>query len=191
MRLKKRLLRHINILNILLLSIAIFAAYNLYYQAYNAKAVYTIPVKEKAAENSTEDQTGETKTISPLEYTIIADQNLFHPERRIPPEKKAGQELPKPEFVLYGTLITGETMIAYLEDLKAPRTTPGRGKRQTALKIGQTMGGFKLEEIYDDKIVMVRGEEKIEVKVASSKDKRKTAAPNANPAPKSNVSVKK
>lgn len=191
MRLKKSLLRHINILNILLLSIAIFAAYNLYYQAYKAKVVYTIPVKEKAAENSTEDQTGETKNTSPLEYTIIADQNLFHPERRIPPEKKAGQELPKPEFVLYGTLITGETKIAYLEDLKAPRTTPGRGKRQTALKIGQTMGGFKLEEIYDDKIVMVRGEEKIELKIASSKGKRKTAAPNANPAPKSNVSVKK
>jgi type II secretory pathway component PulC len=187
----KSLIKHVNILNIILLSIAIFASYHLYYQVFKAKAVYTIPVKEKSKEQKPQEHSEDAKTISPLEYTIITDQNLFHPERRIPPEKKAGQELPKPEFVLYGTLITGDTKIAYIEDLKAPRTTPGRGKRQTALKIGQTMGGFKLEEIYDDKIVMVRGEEKIEVKVASSKGKRTTAAPNANPAPKSNVSVKK
>ena len=96
---------------------------------------------------------------------MIAEENLFHPERKIPAEKKVEQALPKPEFVLYGTLITDDIKLAYLEDRKAPYNTPGRGKRQTVLKIGDTMSSFTVKEIDTDKVVMVRGEDRIEVNV--------------------------
>ena len=104
-----------------------------------------------------------TQTLSPQEYRVIADQNLFHPDRIIPPEKKPESVLPKPEFILFGTLITPDLRMAYLEDKKAPVTTPGRGQRQTALKIGESLSGFRLKEVMTDKVVMTRGEETIQV----------------------------
>jgi len=58
-------------------------------------------------------------------------------------------------------MISNDLSLAYLEDLKAPRNTPGRGKRQVALKKGDSLSGFVLKEIETDKITMVRGEEKL------------------------------
>ncbi|MFZ3136940.1 MAG: hypothetical protein WA126_06065 [Thermodesulfovibrionales bacterium] len=110
---------------------------------------------------------------------LISEENLFHPERRIPPEKKVEQPLPKPEFVLYGTLITNDTSFAYLEDTKALRNTPGRGKRQITMKKGDTLSGFNLKEINVDNIVMARGEEKITIYLYSRNNpkKRESMAP--------------
>ena len=96
---------------------------------------------------------------------IISEENPFHPERKIPVEKKAEQPLPKPEFVLYGTLITDDLKMAYLEDLKAPRSTSGRGKRQVALKQGDSLSGFRVKEIEAGKVVMVRGDDRIIVPI--------------------------
>lgn len=106
---------------------------------------------------------------SPVEYNIIPDENLFHPERKIPVIKKVEQPLPKPELILYGTLITNDTRVAYVEDKKAPVNTPGRGKRQVPLKIGDVVSGFIVKEINPDKIVMYRGEEKLVVTIYESK----------------------
>jgi hypothetical protein len=58
-------------------------------------------------------------------------------------------------------MLSDDLSLAYLEDLKAPRNTPGRGKRQVALKKGDSLSGFVLKEIETDKITMVRGEEKL------------------------------
>jgi hypothetical protein len=113
-----------------------------------------------------EEEVVQFQVPSITEYAKIADENLFHPERKIPTEKKEEQPLPKPEFVLYGTLISDELSLAYLEDVKAPRSSPGRGKRQVALKKGDSMSGFTLKEIEADKIVMLRGEEKIVVNIS-------------------------
>jgi hypothetical protein len=53
--------------------------------------------------------------------------------------------------------------IAYVEDKKAPYSTPGRAKRQTALKKGGTIGGYVLREIEQNRIVLVRGEDRLVV----------------------------
>ena len=121
-----------------------------------------------------------TQTLSPQEYRVIADQNLFHPDRIIPPEKKPESVFPKPEFVLFGTLITPDLKMAYMEDKKAPVSTPGRGQRQTALKIGESLSGFNLKEVMADKVVMTRGEETIQVLLqepGSSKSRETTSVP--------------
>jgi len=122
---------------------------------------------------------------SNVDYMIISEENLFHPERKIPVEKKVEQPLPKPEFVLYGTLVSENISIAYLEDLKAPRNTPGRGKRIIPLRKGQTLSGFKLEEIETDRIVMTRGEEKIIVPIndPSRPKERQTVTTTQTPPP--------
>ncbi|MEI6315578.1 MAG: hypothetical protein WCO89_11965, partial [Syntrophus sp. (in: bacteria)] len=78
------------------------------------------------------------------DFAKIPDHNLFHPDRKIIADKIP---LPMPEIVLYGTLITDEVSVAYIEDKKAPQATPGRGKRQTAVKKGDSVSGFIVKEI--------------------------------------------
>jgi hypothetical protein len=163
----KTVIRNINILNILLLTvILIFTGYSIA-PLLEAKITYPLPPAKKHLNvlEEKEDATPLSHLPSVLEYALIGDNNLFHPERKIPVEKKAEQPLPKPDFVLFGTLITDDLSMAYLEDLKAPFSTTGRGKRQIALKKGNTLSGFMLKEIESDKIVMARGDEKITVSI--------------------------
>jgi type II secretory pathway component PulC len=84
-------------------------------------------------------------------------------------DKVANPPLPKPEFVLYGVLITDDASVAYVEDKKALQSTAGRGERQVALRKGETLSGFTLTEIGADKIVMVRGDEIITVNLSEPK----------------------
>lgn len=148
----------------LLATIFVFAGYILYPMFQVNTRISPLPTKKSIGEEQ-EHKASEDKTPSPLEFNVIADNNIFHPERIIPIEKKAETALPKAEFVLYGTMIADDLSIAYMEDIKAPRSTPGRGKRQTALKKNSTLSGYTLKEIEADKVVMVRGEEKITVKI--------------------------
>jgi hypothetical protein len=158
----KKILKNINLLNIVLVVMAVlFAGYWLS-PMLAAKIKYALPAVKKPVVANGEEKALQPETPSVTEYTLISEENLFHPERRIPPEKKADEApLPKPDFVLYGTLIADNIELAYLEDLKAPRSTPGRGKRQVAMKKGDTMSGYTVKEIDTDKVVMARGEEKV------------------------------
>src|SRR4030042_2543192 len=160
----RRLLINCNLLNgILVAASLIFASCFLLPRLdSNSTFVPATMIKKKPSErNRPEEQ--KFQNPSPLHYVSIVDQNLFHPERKIPPEKRPETDLLKPEFVLYGTLITPDLSMAYLEDKKAPVTTPGRGRRQTVLKKGESLSGFVLKKIKPDKVVMNRGEEVIMV----------------------------
>jgi hypothetical protein len=166
----KYFFKNVTLLNTLLLGAIIFMVTYTLLPFLNMNIQYTLPAQKKAVGGEEANQ-AEFTPPSPADYMNIAEDNLFHPERRIPPEKKVEQELPKPDFVLYGTMVSDDLNVAYLEDLKAPRTTPGRGKRQTAVKKGDVFGGFTLIQVAADSIVMVRGEETFMVHVI---DKRKT-----------------
>lgn len=158
------ILKNLTILNILLIAGIVAGALYITSPGYRL-ALTPPPQPQKKAETSQEATPAAAPAPSPLDFSVIAEQNLFHPERKIPVDKTAEQALPKPEFVLYGTLITDSVSIAYLEDKKMPVSTPGRGKRQSALKKGDSLSGFVLKEIEAEKVVMVRGEEAITVPV--------------------------
>ncbi|MFA6053895.1 MAG: hypothetical protein WC769_00830 [Thermodesulfovibrionales bacterium] len=184
----KRLIRNINMLNVALLTGALLFASYFFFPSLDITAGFTLPAVNKSAAEKEETGT-EIRIPSVTEYVKISEENLFHPERKIPVEKKADQQqqpLSKPEFVLYGTLITDDLRLAYIEDLKAPRNSPGRGKRQTALKKGDALSGFTLKEIEADQIVMARGEESIAVKVlgdTAKKERSIQTTPQAKEAP--------
>jgi hypothetical protein len=159
----KYLIRNITFMNLLLFAALFFLAGYIVLPLFTSAAKYTPPPAKKApVEGNEQQQQPQIQAPSPMDYVIIADQNLFHPERRIPVQEMQ-QPLPKPEFILYGTLITDEVSLAYLEDMKSPQSTTGRGKRQTVLRKGETMSGFVLKEVEADKVVMVKGEEKMVV----------------------------
>lgn len=171
----KTIIKNINLLNIVLMAtIAVFANYFLF-PLLDLHVKYTLPSPKETIEEK-EEKTVEAQPPQPLEYTIIAEQNIFHPERKIPVEKKDEKSLPKPEFVLYGTIITGDTRLAFIDDTKSPQTSPGGGKRQSALHLGSSLSGFTLSEVYEDKVVMARGEERIEVMVLDSAKSRAVEA---------------
>ncbi len=103
------------------------------------------------------------------EYRIVSVQNIFHPERKIPAETKEISIAAKPEFLLYGTLITDSTALAYMEDRKSPRSSKGRGKRQQSVMLGKSLSGYILAEIQHDRVLMVRDEDRIEVKISAAR----------------------
>lgn len=161
------IVKSINVLNIFLIVI-IF----LFFQYIN-KPKINFKLKsdvQKNIEQIEKKDEKKTKGQDPLilDYMIIAAENPFHPERIIPVEKKELPPPPKPELLLYGVTITDDFSIAYVEDKKTPLTTPGRGKRHTVLKKGDSIGGFILNEIHPDKIVLVRGEETLIVNLIDS-----------------------
>jgi hypothetical protein len=187
----KYFLKNINLLNLILIAtIILFANYTLFLM-FITKMKYTLPSVTKSIFSETESS-DEIPQPSSSDYIIVSEDNLFHPERKIPPEKKEEVPLPKPEFILYGTLITPDSSLAYLEDLKAPRNTPGRGKRQITLKKGDMMSGFILKDVQPDKIVMVRGEEKMSISVHNPNRKQATeVAASGRPAPPAAATPKK
>jgi hypothetical protein len=163
----KYFFRNISLVNIMLIAAVIILANYIILPMLNMSVKYTPSLGKKTIVADKDEKPAEIHidTPSPSDYTMIAENNLFHPERKIPVEKKEEKPLPKPDIVLYGTLITDDISLAYLEDLKAPYSTPGRGKRQTALRKGDTMSGFTLKGVEADKIVMVRGDEQMTVYV--------------------------
>jgi hypothetical protein len=150
------ILKHFNVLNALLAAILAAIAALGAVPFLDAGTGVAMP-KGTEAPVSAEAKAPDAPAPAAMEYAAIVEQSLFSPERKPPVEK--GQELPKPEIVLYGTLVAGDFSVAYLEDKKAPVTSEGRGRRQTALKLGERIGGFTLKTVSDDRIELERAGE--------------------------------
>jgi hypothetical protein len=180
MAMKIYFFRSINILNLLLLSIAAAIAYFTFIPFFYLDVRTSIPEIKEAPAAFVEEPAA-SQGPSPADYAVISNQNLFHPERKIPPEIKAETVIPKPEVVLYGTLITDDLSIAYVEDKRAPYSTPGRGKRQIALKKGNSLSGYILKEIEPNRIVLAKGEDVIVVHLQEGEKRQPGSGPAATP----------
>jgi hypothetical protein len=169
------IMRQITVLNCILLVIILAFAYFIIVPIFTVEVSVPAPLSAvvKADEPTKEPAAEQNVNPNPVQdYAVISEKNLFHPDRIIPVEKKGEVIIPRPEFVLYGTLIADNVVIAYLSDKKAPRTTPGRGKRQVGLKIGETLSGYTLKEVLPDRVVLRRGEDTIELKVISPENRK-------------------
>jgi hypothetical protein len=179
MRFVRYIYRNINPLNIILFIGAVLIALGALLPYFYTQVRYNLPAaKLPPAE---EEKSPEAAAASPAmsDYMVIAEQNLFHPDRKIPLEKKEAQQLPKPELILYGTLITDGMSVAYVDDKKNPKTSPGRGKRQTVMKKGDAVSGFILKEIETDRIMLVRGDETMVVYLSQGDKSRTSEVPGA------------
>ena len=143
--------------------------------------------KPKEALITSEEKAASEKAADYLDYVAITEKNLFHPERKMPSEKKEELQLARPEIILYGTLITDEKRVAYIEDKKNPYSTPGRGKRQVAVNEGGMIAGYKLAAVNAESILLVHGEDKIIITLSTHKERNlgestaKTTSPGTVP----------
>lgn len=163
-------IRHLNVLNmILIMAVGFVSIYILHPMLGETGAVNLPQPKEMPT-----DTPGLSEGMKPVtgDYGLIVEQNLFHPDRLIPGEKKVAAVLPKPELVLYGTLITDRLRIAYLEDKKSPQKSPGRGAKQTAVKEGEAVSGYLVKKITENMIVLANGEEQMTLYLDELKERK-------------------
>ncbi|MCG6533339.1 MAG: hypothetical protein L7F78_01320 [Syntrophales bacterium LBB04] len=150
----------ITLLNVALLAVGALAAFYVLLPLLRAHVTFATP-RPRGVSGLVEGSAGQSQPPPLSNFLLIADQNLFHQERRIPPEKKEKPLPPKPDIVLYGTIIMDETLIAFVEDKKSPRTLPTRGKQQMPVKKGDVISGFTVTDIQPDRIVLTRGDEQV------------------------------
>jgi hypothetical protein len=180
-------LRNINVLNGLLLLAVSAAVYYSVIPFLNVQIKIGLPAIP-GKEISIAQAPNPLLNPSPADYFMVSEQNLFHPERRIPPEKKEEVKVPKPDLVLYGTLITSELSVAFIEDKNAPYHTPGRGKRQTQLKKGASLNGYILQEVKPDRIVLVKENDKIVFMLDDTQKQRTGETPMTSMSPDTGMS---
>ncbi len=87
-------MKSINLLNLLLIAATILLAAHLL-PSLATKATYRSP----KLQGTPEAQAGNLESSQsppPSDYMVVAEQNVFHPERKIPPETKGEKEKPKP-----------------------------------------------------------------------------------------------
>jgi hypothetical protein len=163
----RTLYKNINIINILLtITLVLFVLYGLL-PLLNADIEYTMPpLSEGPAETPDKSKVPSvTKTAFQSDYISITERNLFHPERKMPEPVREEIAVERPDFVLYGTMMIGDVKIAYMEDMNSPLSTPGRGKRQKAVSKGDRLSGYILDEVYQDRVLMVKEDDSIEVNI--------------------------
>ncbi len=183
MKALRYLIHNATVTNMILLAVVMAVAAATVIPLIRTRHAYSLPgIKTKPA--GEEAQREELPPKLPSDYAVIGETNLFHPDRVIPVDRKA--EVPRPEVVLYGTMID-TTRLAFIEDRKNPVTTPGRGKRQRVVKLGEEVSGYTVAEIGTDRIVLVRGDDRLTVQL-SPPDKRK--ASDEPPQPQQPVQTK-
>ncbi len=177
MRFFTYVVKSLNVLNMLLIAAVVFCAAYLLVPLMNKKATYRPPAVPQQAPAAQEQGSPANQSPPASDYIVVAEQNVFHPERKIPPEGKDDKPVPRPEIFLYGTILTDTVRLAYIEDKKSPQSTPGRGNRQVVVKQGDQVSGFLVKTVDKDKIVLVRGEEQIVVFLDDAKKTRTPVAP--------------
>jgi hypothetical protein len=103
-------------------------------------------------------------------YNVIVAKHLFNPSRTEGGSATATPAAPPPpKPTLLGVVVDGGTSRAYLEDA----TT----KRVFGYKIGDTVSGGRLDQITDDKVVIVRPDGAIDVLLRDPSKPKPPAAP--------------
>ena len=102
-------------------------------------------------------------------YAVIAARNLFNPGRS---ETATAAAVPVAKHILHGVVIDGPKSRAFLEDPAA--------KRVAGYSVGDMIGGGRIKQIADDKVVIERPEGLLEVRL---QDPSKPRAPTLSAAP--------
>ena len=77
-------------------------------------------------------------------------------------------------------MIQDNVQYAFIEDKKNPKTTPGRGNRQTTIKKGDVISGFVVSEIGTDRITLTKGDDKMTVLLTNTDKRNGSTASTSN-----------
>jgi hypothetical protein len=139
---------------------------------FKLHGIWTIPTEEvqPSKKASIEKEKIETPQVKKeiVTYQIIAQKDLFRPSRTELKSEAIKSPLPlTPPPKLFGVVIMDNDRIAILED-------PSSNRRKT-YRTGEGVGDFTISEIEKEKVILLRGEEKVAVNLRETK----TIAPPA------------
>ncbi len=120
-------------------------------------------------------------------YGIVAEKDLFSSKRSepLPEELKPGPpKISEKMIFLYGVVILGESRQALISDPESgPKASKGRAKDKW-VKVGDTIGNFRVAEIGKEKIILAEGANRHEILLYDeNKPERQTAAAQRPAAP--------
>jgi hypothetical protein len=158
-----------------LCSLLFFIVLILGYENYSAWSPPGLPgAKREPArkvEGKAEPSSGVTtpKETTPADaFNVIAEKNIFNPDRKEFSSTSAGmlaemaaKPVTRPQITLYGVVMAGEYECATIMN---PGRTLHKGERETkTIRVGESVGDYKLAKILPDRIVMQGGEDSFEV----------------------------
>jgi hypothetical protein len=169
--------RRLLVVNVVLIGLAAFFAISLIHDLTRSQPLPSPATARRAATPAAGNDAVESSIPSEnlAAYNVIASKPLFNPQRSEgAPAPAAPVAPPPPKPMLLGVLVDGARSRAYLEDA----TT----KRVLSYQIGDSVSGGRLDQITDDKVVIVRADGPIDVLLRDPAKPRPAAPPATAPA---------
>jgi type II secretory pathway component PulC len=153
--------RNYFLINLLLIVITVFLGIKLY-----KVLAYSIDIPTEPSEKKIEKKIKvkhKDKALKEASFEIISKQDLFRPSRLAPQKDEGKTERASPINPprLFGTIILHDEKTAILED---PDT-----KLTKTYRINDSVAGFVISEIMEDKVVLLRDGERSEVRLRGEK----------------------
>lgn len=150
--------RRLLVVNVVLIGLAVFFAVSLVHDLTRSRPLPSPSAARRATTPGAGNDTVESSV--PAEnltaYNVIAAKHLFNPQRTEGgPAPAAPAPPPPPKPMLLGVLVDGARSRAYLEDAST--------KRVLSYQIGDSVSGGRLDQITDDKVVIVRPDGPVDV----------------------------
>jgi hypothetical protein len=163
------MLRNYFLINIVLVIMLGFLGFKFYKVVTYSMDIPFEAVVEEGQKSKDIDIKFKSKVPDKASFQIISSKNLFNPTRAASASawttpKSSRTNQPK----LFATIILGSDSIAIIEDPGTKKTKPYR--------INDLVAGLVISEILKDRVILLSGDEKIEIKLRD--DKRiKTSRP--------------
>ncbi len=156
------MLRNYFLINLILIIVLSFLGFKLY-GTFRATEGMPSPleIKQKKEKDITKRR---AQIFNETLYEVITQKDLFRPSRSASEkkvEKKEETAAPKNPPKLFGTIILNNLKTAILQDTESKSTK--------SYKLNEQIAGYTISEIMEDKVVLVRGGEKFEVKLREDK----------------------
>ncbi len=156
------MLRNYFLINLILILVLSFLGFKLY-QTY--RATEGIPLSSEIKQKKEKDITaGRAPVFNEALYNVITQKDLFRPSRTAPDqkaEKTAEKTDPQNPPKLFGTIILENEKTAILQDSESKATK--------TYKLNELISGYTITDILEDKVVLVRDGETLEVKLREDK----------------------
>lgn len=157
------MLRNYFLINLVLIMIISVLGYNLYDVVTDKTDIPSAAAAKKAPADNAQDSAYKGK-LNPAAFNVISKKDLFRPSRssssssaETAKNEGVSKDLPK----LFGTIIINENKTAILED-------PGTKTTKT-YRINDSIAGYVLTDILEEKVVFSVNGENIEVKLREDK----------------------
>jgi hypothetical protein len=168
------MIRNYFLINLILLVIIGFL-WTKFYKVYSH--TFDIPSETAGKQIQKETAQGSSEEMAPdaTRFQIISNMDLFRPSRTPYKEEVKQQEAPRIPPRLFGTIILGSEKTAILED---PNT-----KLTRMYHLNESIGGYVVSDILEDKIVLSWNGEKSEVRLREEKKGLPPVKPMVMPQP--------